>query len=84
MNRLFRDWILALCLAVIVALIIRTWFYSPYNVPTSSMELTILAGDHVFVDKNAYGFHIPFTDKRLFSSNTWGVHRQPAAAEQST
>ncbi len=68
MNKVIRDWVIALCFAIIAALIFRTWFYTPYNIPTSSMARTIEIGDHIFVNKHAYGLSIPFTEYKMFSS----------------
>ncbi len=65
MIKLIRDWIAALIFSIIFALIFRTWFYAPYRVPTGSMVQTIQVGDHVFVNKHAYGFHIPFLEDPL-------------------
>lgn len=64
-NPVIRDWIGALTLAIVAAIVFRTWFYAPYKVPTSSMLHTIQVGDHVFVNKHAYGFYSPFSDQRL-------------------
>jgi signal peptidase I len=66
MNKVIRDWVIALCFAIIAALIFRTWFYTPYSIPTSSMAQTIEIGDHVFVNKHSYGYSIPFTDQKIF------------------
>jgi len=67
-NKSLREWIEALIFAVIVALIFRTWIFAPYRVPTGSMIHTIEIGDHLFVNKFAYGLIIPFTDTKIFSS----------------
>lgn len=67
-NKTIREWIEALIFAGIVALIFRTWLYAPYRVPTGSMIHTIEKGDHLFVNKHAYGFMIPFTNAKLFRS----------------
>lgn len=37
-----------------------------YHVPSGSMEYTLMPGDHVLVDKTAYGFRIPLTTIDLF------------------
>ncbi len=66
-NKTIREWIEALIFALIVAMIFRTWLYAPYRVPTGSMIHTIEIGDHLFVNKHAYGYVVPFTDIRLFS-----------------
>lgn len=66
-NKSVREWVEALLFAIIVASIFRTWLYTPFRVPTSSMVPTILVGDHLLADMKAYGFRLPFADKRLFS-----------------
>ncbi len=67
-NDTVREWVEALIFALIIALIFRTWAYSPYRVPTGSMIHTIQIGDYLFADMHAYGFVIPMTDKKLFPS----------------
>lgn len=67
-NKSLREWAEALIFAVIVALIFRTWLFAPYRVPTGSMIHTIEIGDHLFVNKFAYGLIIPFTDTKVFPS----------------
>ncbi len=51
--------------AVAIALLIRTFAYQSFYVPSESMYPTLLVGDHVFVNKYAYGPRIPFTDVQL-------------------
>src|SRR5215472_5523923 len=48
-----------------LALVVRTFVIEPTVVPTSSMESTILVGDHLLLDKVLYGPEIPFTSLRL-------------------
>ena len=47
------------------ALLLRTFVVEPTVVPTSSMEGTILVGDHLLLDKALYGPQVPFTSWRL-------------------
>ena len=55
--------------ALIIALIIRSFFYQPFFIPSSSMEPSLLVGDRLFVSKYTYGYSqhsFPFSPK-LFS-----------------
>ena len=42
--------------AIIIALIIRTFFYEPFSIPSGSMIPTLLVGDYLFVSKFSYGY----------------------------
>lgn len=65
-NKTIREWTEALLFAAIVAFVFRTWLFAPYRVPTGSMIHTIEIGDHIFVNKHAYGYVVPFTDIQFF------------------
>ncbi|WP_303722834.1 signal peptidase I [Malonomonas rubra] len=58
----YREWSEALIVAVILALIIRTFLFQAFKIPSGSMLDTLLIGDHLLVNKFIYGTHIPFTD----------------------
>lgn len=40
-------------------------FIQAFKIPTGSMRMTLLEGDHLFVNKIIYGIRIPFTEKRI-------------------
>lgn len=50
------DTIKTIVYAVLIALLVRTFAYEPFNIPSGSMIPTLLVGDYLFVAKFAYGY----------------------------
>lgn len=50
------DWTQALVVILPIAFVIRTWGYGLYQVPSGSMETTMLVGEGYFADKLSYTF----------------------------
>lgn len=56
-----KEWGDSIWFALVAALIIRTYVFEPFQIPTGSMEKTLLVGDFLFVNKLSYGPKVPVT-----------------------
>jgi signal peptidase I len=63
--RWFDSWMRSLGMALVLFLGIRTFLVEAFQIPSGSMERTLLAGDFLFVNKAVYGAQIPGTGARL-------------------
>jgi signal peptidase I len=61
LRRLWRNWIKPIGLAILIVFGFRSTFYDWNDVPSASMEPTILVGDRIFVNKLAYDLKVPFS-----------------------
>ena len=74
-DKSFFENIKTLFYAIIAALIIRSFIFEPFSIPSGSMYPTLVVGDYLFVSKSSYGFSkhsfplsLPLVPKRLFYS----------------
>ena len=66
MKKKIIDNIKTIFYALIIALIIRSFLFQPFYIPSSSMEPNLLIGDRLFVSKYSYGYSrhsLPFSPK---------------------
>jgi len=56
------EWTKSIFIALVLFLFVRTFMIEAFQIPTSSMENTLLVGDFLFVNKMVYGAEIPGTD----------------------
>jgi len=65
-KHIVREYAESIIVAILLALVIRTFVIQAFKIPSGSMEDTLLIGDHLLVTKFLYGTKIPFTDKKIF------------------
>ena len=73
-NESFLDTIKTIIYAVLIAIVIRTFWFEPFKIPSGSMYPTLYVGDYLFVSKYTYGyskhslpFSLPLIKDRVWS-----------------
>jgi signal peptidase I len=70
----FAETVRVVIHALLIAFVIRTFLFQPFNIPSGSMRDTLLIGDYLFVSKYSYGYShysFPFSPN-LFSGRIFG------------
>ena len=60
-----REYVEAIAIAILLALVIRTLIVQAFTIPSGSMMDTLLVGDYILVNKFLYGPEVPLTEYRL-------------------
>ncbi len=63
---LWREYLEAFAVALLCAILIRTFIVQPFKIPSESMKDTLLVGDQLLATKFDYGLKLPFTDITLY------------------
>ena len=74
------DWLDAIIFAVVFVTFITIFFFQAFKIPSSSMESSLLTGDHLFVSKLTFGpripetpLTIPFTHNVIFGKESYST-----------
>jgi signal peptidase I len=52
----FGETVKVVVQALLIALVVRTFLFQPFNIPSGSLIPTLLIGDYLFVSKYSYGY----------------------------
>lgn len=62
-KHILREYAESILIAIVMALIIKTFLIQAFKIPSGSMIPTLKIGDHILVNKFVYGTKLPFTDR---------------------
>jgi len=65
-----REYVEAIGIALVLALLVRIFVFEAFHIPTGSMIPTVNISDQMFVNKYKYGLRIPFTHYDILPGTT--------------
>lgn len=64
----WRNYVQSILIAILLALLVRSFILAGYKVPTSSMAPNLIPGDFIFSFKLPFGVKVPLTDIHISGS----------------
>jgi signal peptidase I len=62
----FKELVIAIVVALIIATVVRQVWFEPYEIPTGSMRPTFMEQDHLVVSKTTFGINTPLMTDHLY------------------
>ena len=69
-RRLLVDYSRSFFPVLLFVLVVRSFLFEPFRIPSGSMMPTLLKGDFIFVQKFAYGLRLPVTETKIVDTGS--------------